>query len=301
MGEDNSVEVTGTEPVVEENSQAAAPAPSAASEKSAEPAAPETKPPVDERTTAFRELRAHNKALERALREQSEQLKSLSSRIPEVPRATVDQLVKPTLDMFGGDPKRYEEAMEYYAEAKTQLKRDAAERELATKREQETAQTRGVDVEFQHKLTLAKQVLPDLDGALTRIKNENVGAGIDDRAVTGIKRSPVAAELFHFLESNRQYTADLEKLSPADQIAALKAAEQWIFRGGYKPVAKAPVAAAPTSSEEPGTEPEAQPVRTPPRPRGGSGVTPTPSLGAARTPSEYLAAFREAKAKGRKR
>ena len=299
MGEDNSVEVTGVEPVVEENQAVETQA--AESDKSTEPAAPETKPQADERTTAFRELRAHNKQLERALREQSEQLKALSSRIPEPQRTTVEQLVKPTLDMFGGDHSRYEEAMEYYAEAKTQLKREAAEREYSHKHAQETAQARGVDVEFQHKLTLAKQVLPDLDGALQRIQAENVGEGIDGSAVTGIKRSPVAAELFHFLESNRQYTADLEKLSAADQIAALKAVEQWIFRGGYKPTAKAPPAPAATSSVEPGTEPEAQPVRTPPRPRGGSGVTPTPSLAAARTPSEYLAAFREARQKGRKR
>ena len=257
------------------------------------------KPPVDERTSAFKELRAHNKELEKALRAQEAAIRELTGRIPQAPEPTIEGLTKPTLSMFGGDVDAYESALEQYAEMKHSIKSRKDQTERESKQREMTEQERAVEVQFGQKITLGSKSLPDLHGALERIAKDNVGAGIHDQVVLGIKRSPVAAEMFHFFESNRDEADKVGALSPRDQIEACKAIESWIIRGGYKPQ---PVQ-VPQSSQEPGNSLDTPPERFTPkvvRPSGGSSVSPTPSLAKAQTAEEYLAAIRSA-SKSKKR
>jgi hypothetical protein len=251
----------------------------------------------DEKTSAFKELRNHNKELERALKEQGDLIRSMNERIPTKEEPRIETLIKPTLAMFYGDVDAFEIALEHYAETKQSIKvRETSKAEQA-KNEAESNNKSVQNAEFETKILLARGALPDIDDALTRIRADAVGSGIDDTVVAGIMRSPASAELLHYLEAHRDETKRIESLTPQNQIGALRAIEAWIMRGGYKPVAK--VATALDLSQEPTTETVRNPV--PPRPTGGTGVTHTKTMDRAETTAEYLAAYRASMAQNKRR
>ena len=261
-----------------------------------EASAPVVKPPVDERTSAFKELREHNKRIEKVMREQGEMIRSLT-RKPE-PQET--DLVKPTLAQFQGDMAKWETAMEAWAETKHALKVRKAGQEAETKRAQDTIHRETEDAGFSGKLGLAKKTnLPDLDVVLEKIRTEKIGEGIDDRIASGMRTSPVAAEMFHYLGSNPDFTKEIESLPPHQQYAKLRALEGWLTRTQYRSNVPEPAASEETDGEPKlDVPPRNVAPQAPPKPKGGgSSVTHSATLATAKTPEEYLAAVREQKRK----
>ena len=144
---------------------------------------------------------------------------------------------------FTGDIDKYANEVASYQIAK---EKESAEK-LRQERIQKEDNEKLVNFDQNAKRNAALKDLPDLDKVIERVKDERIGDGIADKAVSEINKSSMTWHIYHFLGSNPDVTDKIEDLSPTDQVIAIKQLEAKLKENGYrvapkvdKPIVKSP-------------------------------------------------------------